>query len=918
MFVRARGIGVRLALAVLLIPALVASPAMASAAPANEQRQVLDGDDRSDPLGLRDLLGGGADEDPDDAGSGDADTPQDAGTENGDDPLGDLVDDPVGTLTGEREKEEDPEAGSQAPEPAGEPSSRAGATSDRTEAAAELTPLALTGRRCDVKHLGRRYEAPVAGGGIPGRNQQFSRSPEAGWDTYDVENPSRAMDGLKEPSPQQAKLAGSTDADIAKWRDRFEKTQDLRYLKLKIYAQYAKNLKGNPRQRIKDFRRYVDVRIIGNELNNRKGAAFERRIVERFRMVGPDWLCEVEVKVKDKNGNPVLDKKGRPLVRKYDAYNARTREFVEFKSNGKHRAAQLRMDRRVLRMPEFKNHSMRLVTGEKTSPNTQRQYRALNAQIQRETGRSNGVTIREQRSTALPRYTPDPRYTRYSSTFNPSTTRVGTGGSIDQSAYRQGRTPEQARQNQRLYQGANTRGGFGRPGGVDFSTLELNYVGNAEPGEGIGYSFRADYVPDEDEAPGWGGEQAIRLASDAYFTWLALTPDKFWVNLNPDQPEEVMDDGFASTDAGRILLEADLEMKRDWWRVLDNRTEAGEAYWERAPQVDGLPCMPQVRLWITPRPAQVREQDGGIYILDAPLRMQVEQQDLSTQPPGERNPCLDMTDEQNDRGVSLARRYIVPEVEELINDGEAYKDLRTVYRSRVAAEWVRQQDAERKTDFRSIIDSNDVSRWPLRAPNKDWDKNELWEEYLDSYLHGEFEVEVPGYDGETYIAMVGGVDFSKAPKRNITRLRFNAENPRLDTTTRTSLEAETAYRSTETAYLGGGGNGVSGGDGPNPEPTDPGEPDPGEPGPGEPDPGDSGPTEPGPTATPAPSDPAPSDPGDLPSSTPPQDDGSASPPDDDLATTGADVARLVGIAALLVVTGAAALWWRKRRMAALD
>lgn len=55
------------------------------------------------------------------------------------------------------------------------------------------------------------------------------------------------------------------------------------------------------------------------------------------------------------------------------------------------------------------------------------------------------------------------------------------------------------------------------------------------------------------------GRTAAVQASDAFFVWLSLSPDKFWVNLNPEEPDRIIDAQLGTTDVGRILLQADLQ-----------------------------------------------------------------------------------------------------------------------------------------------------------------------------------------------------------------------------------------------------------------------------------------------------------------------------------------------------------------------
>ncbi|MDW6059001.1 hypothetical protein SAZ11_14420 [Streptomyces sp. FXJ1.4098] len=96
-----------------------------------------------------------------------------------------------------------------------------------------------------------------------------------------------------------------------------------------------------------------------------------------------------------------------------------------------------------------------------------------------------------------------------------------------------------------------------------------------------------------------------------------------------------MDKAFGETDAGRVLLVADMEMKRDFSRAMDPKKSPGKEFMNAAPKVDGVPCWGSGRNWIVPGRAKVREQDGGIYILDAPLKVNHAAMDFDTPVQGE-------------------------------------------------------------------------------------------------------------------------------------------------------------------------------------------------------------------------------------------------------------------------------------------
>ncbi|MFG3344610.1 LAETG motif-containing sortase-dependent surface protein [Streptomyces sp. NPDC048018] len=751
-----------------------------------------------------------------------------------------------------------------------------------------------TGKRCDSKHLGKSY-------GTTPRNSGFPTTPGTNFDAWkgDPKNfnyplPSKAFDGLKAPTAAEeakalSKVPGDRTKNVEAWKKQAAATGDPADRAMEIYARFLE------KPRPKGFDHFFRG-LVTNESNRTKGDAFERQVVRDFRLIGPDWLCEVYVDLFDADGKPAG-------YRKYDAYNQRTKEFNEFKSNSKPELSQLRKDRVIAKsMPD---HTFRFVGAKNFEAKHRKLVDDFNRDVERmRPGRTNQVRGFQRQYNLIPQTKPIPGYSRYDTWFAPgcqggpagqprlAAAGAGTCGSrgpLNDRVNGSGRTLNEARQIQAEARRLDTRGTMprGGPGGIDFTTLELRYVGGLAKGKGMQYSMKADMMPDPDEDPGFGGQEKVQLASDALFTWLALTPDKFWVNLNPDEPNRVMDAKFASTDAGRVLLEADLQMKHDFFKAMDPKTDLGKRYWAALPKDNGNPCMPGLRNWIEPKPAQVREQDGGIYILDAPLALKSTAQKTVTHGPGE--PICDPGPEQVKAAQKVVDALIVPEVEKIINTAPQYADLRRVYTSRVAAEWIRQQDAKQESDFRKIIGSDDVKRWPLRAPHENWDKDELFKRYRKIFIDGEFTYDVDTDHG-VRVYIVGGVDFSKQPKKNISKVRFVTENRTLDTTTTTSMRSDdTSYRDTDILYIGGDSSGDTGGGNPTPTPS-------------------PKPTTPKPTGEPTVTPTA------QPSHTPAP---TATPgrPGGDLAHTGSDtpIGTIAGVAAAVIAVGAGLVWWMRRR-----
>jgi hypothetical protein len=710
---------------------------------------------------------------------------------------------------------------------------------------------AASSQRCD--EMFGLTGSPADPSTLPWTNGDASR-PVSNWDSYTYPNPRQAMDGLTLPDDpvQRDKILDPLDNDYRKYP---EGTPE------RVYATYKNYLSRNGgTDRYGGFQNWLNEAYIEVYGRNPRGSAFHAKVVKDLGLLGPDWLCEETVTVTDPDT-------GQTYQRRYDAFNRKTREAVEIKSGGNYDTTQAPKERAFLKDPQYKDFKLREVFGQPQSEDTLRYINGL-----KQIAGPSRVTTYEHISTPTPEFQPG-KYTAQD-------TLKSIGGSSE--VIRQ--SPPTPADMKRLLDriraedptGLRVRG----PGGVDFSTLELRYVGKPVKGQGLNYSFSAKKV-DESAGLGYGGQEKAQLISDSFFTWLALTPDKFWVNLNPDQPDKIMDQTFGKTDAGRVLLQADLQMKHDYAKDMDPRSGIGKQLWDQL-HSENIPCTHSVRNWIVPKPAEVREQDGGLYILGAPLMVNSVPQDFTTPSP---NGKCNLTEAQHKRVQYLMDTIIVPDIEKKVNTDAAYADLRSVYNARVAAEWIRQQDANSPTDYHSIINSNRVTDWPLRGKNASWTPQQTYQEYVKSFTQGDFSYpcEKAGRPGT---CVMGGVDFSKAPKQNVSPVEFTAEHKYLPRTIDISVKAMTDDAENK-ALLGLGGNTAAHtGSGPPP------------------------------TSAPGPSPTATTPAGHAPSPGPTGQGGQ--PPGGhravgNLANTGAPVGVIAGTALALLLAGTGLLWWTRRK-----
>ena len=76
-------------------------------------------------------------------------------------------------------------------------------------------------------------------------------------------------------------------------------------------------------------------------------------------------------------------------------------------------------------------------------------------------------------------------------------------------------------------------------------------------------------------------KQEAKELMDYFLIGVTLPNDAFWVNLRPDSPDNIIDPELEKTGLGKILLEADLQLKKDTASLTSPQTPEGKAYWDK-------------------------------------------------------------------------------------------------------------------------------------------------------------------------------------------------------------------------------------------------------------------------------------------------------------------------------------------------
>lgn len=320
-------------------------------------------------------------------------------------------------------------------------------------------------------------------------------------------------------------------------------------------------------------------------------------------------------------------------------------------------------------------------------------------------------------------------------------------------------------------------------GGVDFSTLEMRYL--SDTSGGVQYAYSSQPLPKGyQQDTGLGTRMVKNLGSDLR-TWLVLDPQKFWVNLNPTEPNRIVDSALGETNAGRAMLEADLQMKRTSAKILHPDSATGKQYWRQLKSsADGSLCFSS-RMWIVPGKVEVRQDGDALYILKAQLDVKT-QSDHIDDPYAK--PCNADT-ATNAHNENLERTLVLPKVVQAVNNDPEYAPLRRAFMARIIAQWVRERHQQgQRTSFDSLIGSKDLG--PAKMTG-DWRPRKVFDDYVRSYRNKEFDITRETNDGRykritRYV--YGGADLTNVALTGVSATEMSKRYPQLAQSARSSTD----------------------------------------------------------------------------------------------------------------------------------
>jgi hypothetical protein len=235
-------------------------------------------------------------------------------------------------------------------------------------------------------------------------------------------------------------------------------------------------------------------------------------------------------------------------------------------------------------------------------------------------------------------------------------------------------------------------------------------------------------------------QASIKKAVEYFFLGLALPDDKFWVDLNPSGLTQVMDNDLAGTGLGRILLAADLRLKKDMCELTNPRkSKPGRMYWDRLyAKADELGVPDQLpvfnRVWIRPGEVKLVRTSHRIAIARSALQVCFED-NLDAHADAKAK-------QLQEYAGSLMRELIIPELNARVNESLYYADLRQVFSALILARQYRENagrtGASAGFGDQVLRDLNPDAVLKDAEKSRPLDKDNIYRAYIDSLKKGEY------------------------------------------------------------------------------------------------------------------------------------------------------------------------------------
>lgn len=281
-----------------------------------------------------------------------------------------------------------------------------------------------------------------------------------------------------------------------------------------------------------------------------------------------------------------------------------------------------------------------------------------------------------------------------------------------------------------------------------------------------GISERSDEFRDE-------SEKIIKY----FLTALTIPEDQLWVNLSPYENNRVVPSDLGQTQMGHDLLLEDYFLKQLTASLVDPETQLGKVFWDKVYRkayeefgTTNIPINTFNKVWILPKKASVYVSGSNVFITQSEFKVLLEKDYLAFQKNRETQGYLSVedfyqTERSNDVTSKIVNEILIPEIENEVNHGKNFGQLRQIYHSLILAYWFK-KNLKQSIVNQVYSDQKKISGVHLRNLDQ---IDQIYQSYIEAFKSGVCEKIKVSYD-QNEKKFVSRKYFSGGSDLNISRV----------------------------------------------------------------------------------------------------------------------------------------------------
>jgi hypothetical protein len=218
---------------------------------------------------------------------------------------------------------------------------------------------------------------------------------------------------------------------------------------------------------------------------------------------------------------------------------------------------------------------------------------------------------------------------------------------------------------------------------------------------------------------------------------LTIPEDDLWVNLSPYEKNRIIPEQLGQTVMGRDMLAQDYVLKQLTASLIYPEKDLGKEFWNKvyakSQQLYGsteVPVNTFNKVWIVAEKAKIYVHDNTAFVVGSHLKVMLEEDYLSKNRHGQTGAATST----NTIGSQVVREVVIPELENEVNTGRNFANLRQIFNSMILAAWYKKNLKEsilnQVYSNKAMINGVDVEDKTI--------KEQIYQEYLRAYKKGVF------------------------------------------------------------------------------------------------------------------------------------------------------------------------------------